>query len=907
MHSESLDQSTIDQIAEDFTASIRDGKNPSVDEYARMYPEAADQLRSLLTSIAIIEGLKKDSAVEPNEDAQSIEQLDDYTIVREIGRGGMGVVFEAIHQSLGRRVAVKILASRLVGDTKHLTRFRREARAAARLRHPNIVAVFGVGQSGDHHYYVMDFINGMSLRQWLQAITGGGNALPTRALSAADTDSDFRFQSKVGQGQPASNNTANEFDIPQSHDSPDYFRWVANLVATICSALQYAHQQGVLHRDIKPANLLIDGHGGVWIADFGLAKLAEPQAMTMTGDIVGTPQYMPPESFEAQYDVRSETYGVGLLLYELLTLRPAIEGKNTADVIRKATVGFATSPRKLNASIPRDLETIVLKSLSLDQDQRYQTAGRLRDDLRAFLGDRPISARRTSPIERAIRWSRREPTVAALTFATFALLFALAVVSAVGYARTSTALTAEQQAKQSAQQSLTEKTEALDVAEQQRQRAEKNLQVALEAFNKIVRGITDRGIEPDSELLGEVADTTSPNVTPADAELLQSLLGFFDELADTNSEDLLAESAEAGRRSGDIYTRLGKLREADRAYTDALDRYGELSKRDPDSLSPLIAQAQILNELAVVAGMRGAAWKANEVFRQTLRLFESSAALNDSTEGQFQYARAHRIYASLGARSGLDDLANRPRRPQPTTPRSAAMFKIRTEQDLRSCDEAIAVLLSLIDNQPEDVRFRAELGRVYRDKAKIASRTPRRTDAETAIRESIEIFESLLSQNRDSNAIRYELAKTLSTTETLGFNTMMRTIRANELSAALLRESPTLVRYQALRASTLQTLSTHQSRIGNSEAAERNLNDALELYESLVQSSPELMLYRTKQAAVLESLAELKQRAGDKNAAIQLFRQALRTLQPPESRFEASPIARAQLQRIRGKLNRLLE
>ena len=399
------------------------------------------------------------------------------------------------------------------------------------------------------------------------------------------------------------------------------------------------------------------------------------------------------------------------------------------------------------------------------------------------------------------------------------MLLALAVVSAVGYLRTSAALGAEKIATQSARQNLEEKTHALAVADEQRQRAEKNLQVALAAFNKIMQGITDRGIEPDAELLGEVSDTTSPNVTPADAELLQSLLGFFDELAATNSEDLLAESAEAGRRAGDIYVRLGQLREAERAYTDALQRFAEISSSNPDELAPLIAQAEIMNELAVITGMRGTPLKAHQLFQQTRKLFESSPRLSDSNEGQFQLARAHRIYASLIARSGIDVLAGRLRGPKPLASRGPPALKSRTEQDLNNCDIAIELLQTLVEQQPDEVRFRAELGRVFRDKADIASRVRRRGDAEAAIRQSIEIFEDLLSKNRNADAIRYELARTLSSTEALGFNTMIRTMRANELSTALLKESPTLVRYQALKANTLQTLATHQAQLGNRDAA----------------------------------------------------------------------------------------
>ncbi len=693
-----LEQSKLDRIAEEFSQAIRRGEQPSIDVLVAKYHDPSGQLRSLLNSIAMIEGLKQqasNSSAAAHSESLEIEQLDDYTIVREIGRGGMGLVFEAIHQSLGRRVAVKVLARGLLGDAKHLTRFRREARAAAHLRHSNIVPVFGVGQSGEHHYYVMDFVDGMSLREWLGSITGNCRRdVPTVDKALAETDGDLTVQSVSNESEPGPENSGCT-PPPVSTDTPNYFRWVARLVATVCDALQYAHMQGVLHRDIKPANLLIDRGGEVWIADFGLAKLTEQQAMTVTGDIVGTPQYMPPESWEGTYDVRSEIYGVGLTLYELLTQRAAIEGKHTADVIRKATEGVSVSPRKLNPHVPRDLETIAMKALAHDPRARYATAAELRDDLQCFLTDRPISARRTNLIERAIRWSRREPTVAMLTFATFALLLALAGVSAFGYRRTKAALEVAQSAKRSAETSLEQQTDAWKIADQQRVRAEKNLQVALRAFDQVMQNIADRGIESDAEFLGEVTDTTSPDVTPEDAKLLQSLLGFFDELAANNSNELLAESAVAARRAGDIYVRLGQLRQADRAYRDSLERYRQLSNQETDNLLSVIAQAEIMNELAVITGLRGELSRSDQLFRQTLQLLKASDAAMESPAGRFAYARAHRLFASLGSRTGLDGLMGQkansraPRRP------IGAMMRIRAEDELDACAEAIDVLQAI--------------------------------------------------------------------------------------------------------------------------------------------------------------------------------------------------------------------
>ncbi len=912
MMEDEINQTELDRIAEEFSLAIRRGESPSIDTFLDSYPDTSGQLRELLESVALIEGLKRETgSIEPTrEPSLNIKQLDDYTIVREIGRGGMGVVFEAIHQSLGRRVAVKVLANHLLNDTKHLTRFRREARAAARLRHSNIVPVYGVGQSENHHYYVMDLIDGMSLKDWQAGLSDQRRPeLPTIDVAHFNTQTETS-NSEVS----AVSDTDRQMDAagvskatPFATDSKDYFHWVAHLGATMCDALQYAHTQGVLHRDIKPANLLVDRKNEVWIADFGLAKLSEQQAVTMTGEVIGTPQYMPPESFDGTYDIKSEVYAAGLTLYELLALRPAIDGKNTGDTIRKATAGVSISPRKYNSSIPRDLETIVLKSLSHNPSERYQSTGELRDDLHRYLLDRPIAARRTGLLERAVRWSRREPVVASLTFATFGLLSALAVVSAYGYVQTKSALSTAEAATRSAEQSLTLKTDASQVAEDQRVRAEKNLQVALAAFDQTMQNITDRGLETDADVLGEVTDTTAAGVTPEDAKLLQTLLGFFDELAANNSEDLLAESAVAAQRAGDIYMSLGKLSQADRAYSDCLDRYAKLSQLESEDSSFTISRATVMNQLAVIASLRGQLARSFEMFSSTTELLESSEPALASHEGRFQYARAHRLFASLGSRSGTDGL----QQPQGVglIPRRPASFimKLRAEQEFESLEKAIEVLGTLIQESPDDIRFQAELARVYRDKAKVASRAKRKSDAEEAVKESIDRFEKLLSENKTSDAVRYELAMTLISTEAPGFDQRQRAARADELSNQLLANSPALPRYMALKAQSLENLALLQSRAGESDLAVRNLIESIQIYSSLIAESPELSLYETRRSQALESVADIKISQGKTQEAIDFLERAIRRLQPSFRQPQMSPVARMQFQRMRQKLARLKE
>lgn len=903
-----LNQTELDRIAEEFSDAIRSGQSPTLDSFLEQYPDASGQLRELLTSIALIEGLKgrTDTDEFAANDPLNISQLDDYTIVREIGRGGMGVVFEAIHQSLGRRVAVKVLSGSLTGDTKHLVRFRREARAAARLRHTNIVPVFGVGQSGDHHYYVMDLIQGSSLKDRIDEMLGKRrDDLPTIDDTITRTSSDVTH-SHVPEVFDA-NSIDSDFvepPRPMSIEGTDFFRWAARLGATVCDALHYAHTQGVLHRDIKPANLLIDRKDEVWVADFGLAKLAEQHAVTMTGDVVGTPQYMPPESFDGSYDVQSEVYATGLTMYELVSLRPAIEGRNTGDTIRKATQGVSISPRKYNAAIPGDLETIIMKSLAHEPSERYANAGELRDDLRRYLSDQPISARRTGYIERAVRWSRREPKVAALTFTSFTLLSALAVVSAFGYFTTQRALSKAEAATTSANQSLVLKTDALRTADRQRVRAEKNLQVALAAFDTIMQNITKRGIETDADVLGEVTDTTATDVSPDDAELLQTLLGFFDELATNNSEDLLAESAVAAQRAGDIYVSLGKLSQADKAYSDALGRYEKLSADETDHLAFIIARAETMNELAVVSSLRGNLGRANQLFQPTIQLLEGSDAAMASSEGQFQYARACRLFASISSRTGLDSFETPQQGPRA---RSALtiILKRRAVQDFEAIGSAVDALETLVDSHPNELRYRAELARAFRDKAKVAVRSNRIREAEKAVRDSIDLFEDLLATHPESDAIRLELAMTLLSTDSFEFNQRRRATRADELTNQLLKSSPELPRYRALKALSLRYLASHQSRLGEFDAAEGYLLEAAEVYAALIATSPELNLYETQRSQVLESIADIKIEQGDTQAAIEFLNRAIRFLQPHMQWTNPTPVTRIQIQRMRQKLKRL--
>jgi serine/threonine protein kinase/Flp pilus assembly protein TadD len=472
----------LGQIADEFVEAFRQGQGPSVEEFARRYPAHADQIRELLPALVLMEKAKSaDDPPEPRRPVRGsaaalLRQLGDYQILREVGRGGMGVVYEAQQLSLGRHVAIKVLPAHALLDARHLGRFQREARSAAKLHHTNIVPVFGVGEQDGLHYYVMQFIPGLALDTVLdelrrlrqprgkeaptQDVAPGRATNFTRDMSAVDVarallSGEFRRPERPGAPTIAPDEPAEERNQGRgmrdegrqqdaSHSSllpppsplsssatihlpgqsggsslsesgQQYWQSVARVGMQVADALAHAAGQGVLHRDIKPSNLLLDETGNVWVTDFGLAKAtSDGDNLTHTGDIIGTMRYMAPERFNGQGDLRSDVYSLGLTLYELLALRPAFDEADRNKLVKQVLHDEPVRPRKLNPTVPRDLETVVLKAIARDPAHRYQTPAALAEDLKRFVEDRPVKARRVSETEKFWRWCRRNPLPASL-------------------------------------------------------------------------------------------------------------------------------------------------------------------------------------------------------------------------------------------------------------------------------------------------------------------------------------------------------------------------------------------------------------------------------------------------------------------------------------------------------------
>lgn len=370
------------ELIDQYLADLQAGTAPDRARLLADHPDLAGELEACLAGIDFIHA----AGAGPERSPERV--LGDFRICRELGRGGMGAVYEAEQVSLGRRVALKVLRFGGVSDPEALQRFRREAETVARLHHTNIVPIFAVGSEAGVNYYAMQFIDGPSLDRVLRE-----------------------------RGAP--------LDVQQ----------VADWGLQAAEALVHAHARGVIHRDVKPSNLLLDRDGRIWLTDFGLAKRLDDVTLSLSGTLLGTPRYMSPEQAAAAHhtlDHRTDIYSLGATLYELATGRPVFTGATPQDVISQILTAEPLAPRRHRPTLPRDLETILLKSLAKEPARRYTSAQQLANDLRAFQDGRPISARRAHVVERAARWLKRQKRSVALSAAAMAATLLMVTLGAVG-------------------------------------------------------------------------------------------------------------------------------------------------------------------------------------------------------------------------------------------------------------------------------------------------------------------------------------------------------------------------------------------------------------------------------------------------------------------------------------------
>jgi WD40 repeat protein/serine/threonine protein kinase len=470
------DDPRVIAAVEEYCAALNSGRKPDRQAFLAAHADIADALAKCLDGLEFVHAAAprlslfgKGASVAAGDEIRPLAAVGDYRIVREIGRGGMGIVYEAEQLSLGRRVALKVLPFAAAMDAKQLQRFRIEAQAAAHLHHQNIVPVYGVGCERGVHYYAMQYIEGQTVATLIRELRILAGLEPSDPSASAAAASALANELASGHWAPAKQpggevvrlcggvdstgpyrptaspphhlTTLPPVDVTppvaalsteRSGNSPAFFRTVAHLGVQAAEALEHAHSKGVIHRDIKPANVLIDCDGNLWITDFGLARMLSEAGLTMTGDLLGTLRYMSPEQALAKrvtVDHRTDIYSLGVTLYELLTLQPAYDGCDRQVVMRQIAFEEPRLPRRLNKAIPAELEIIVRKAMGKTPAERYATAQELADDLRRFLDDKPIKAKKPTLLDWTRKWARRHQGVVATGIAGLMVAVAILAVS----------------------------------------------------------------------------------------------------------------------------------------------------------------------------------------------------------------------------------------------------------------------------------------------------------------------------------------------------------------------------------------------------------------------------------------------------------------------------------------------
>jgi hypothetical protein len=645
------DDPRVLRAARDYLAELEAGRRPDRQAYLARHRDLAEALAECLDGIDLAQALRP--AAPPPQPEYPANPLGDFQILREIGRGGMGVVYEAVQLSLGRRVALKVLPFAAALDAKHLQRFKTEAHAAAQLHHTNIVPVYAVGCERGVHFYAMQLIPGRSLATVIRELRGE-DVNPTAGVSTTE------FRAGVTAAASASLR-----DRPggsqRSGRGRESYRAAARIAAQVADALEYAHDAGVVHRDIKPANLLLDAKGAVWVTDFGLAQVSADVSLTQTGEVVGTLRYMSPEQASgrrAPVDHRTDVYSLGATLYEFLTLEPIFAGQDRQTLLHQILNEEPRPPRQVDRSIPVELETIVLKALAKAPGERYATAGEMAADLRRFLDERPILARRPSLVDRFRKWTRRHPSFVGASV--LLLVFGLVGLAAA------TALVAREQARTQAayereRQRAREAEERFELA---RRAADEMIQIGDQelAHNPHLEGLRKRMLEAalvyyqefieqrrdDPEAQAELAATRDRvKKIVDDLAVLQGAWQYF-LLSDRAVLDDLRLSEEQRGRVAELmgrlaYQRQEKFREFHRlAPEERQQRFLELARGNETAVGAILTPGQLQRLRQIALQLRGPAALHEPEVAAALRLTAEQRVRIGAVEAEMFFGRPER-------------------------------------------------------------------------------------------------------------------------------------------------------------------------------------------------------------------------------------------------------------------------
>jgi eukaryotic-like serine/threonine-protein kinase len=821
---ESPDDGRLAQVLDVYLAEVEAGREVDVETLIEANPAIADRLRDCLGILQAVGQVTNPQTLRDHEATEGWTPLGDYRIIRQVGRGGMGIVYEAEQVSLGRRVALKILPFANALDPPQLARFKLEAQAAAQLHHANIVPIHAIGSERGVHFYAMQFIEGRTLDDLIGDLR--------------------RSESTEGSSKPprpdptlpeAPDETSSPSTLP-SNRGRAYFRAVAELGIQAAEALDHAHRLGIVHRDVKPANLMLDDRGHLWITDFGLARVQSSPGLTSTGNVLGTLRYMSPEQALARREIvdhRADIYSLGATLYELLTLRPVFEGRDRPELLLQIERDEPRPLRRLAASIPPDLETIVLKALAKEPSQRYATAKDLADDLRRHLDHRPIHARRPTAWQRVAKWVRRHQ--AATASAMVALLISTIVLSVA-----LTLLAAKQR----------ELAREHDEAVRQGKRASNNYGMALDAV---------------SEMLDEVGTSTLQNIPraePVRKALLEKALAFYQRLAaEEGNPSLRFETARAYRRVAQINQWLGRPGEAIKAIDRSIEIFEALASERPPGQA---AQHEMANAYFV----RGTARKG----------------LGDLPGAEASFARSGACYEALIAE------AKEVRRYREEYA-SHMMDQMSVFRQAKRLDDAekvgrrsLELTRGLLSEVPEDSRSHHNAGGALHNLALIAQQRDDLAGTRTLLNEAIAHQKAALAPNPSEPSYRAFLRNHLEMLAIVEHQSgrPQGTVEAFReivtIGEGLIADFPNHPEHRRMLAGSLANLALVLGELDRWPEAEREHRRAIAQFEALAAQHPDVKSYATELAFAHNNLGSfLRDRgrtadaSGELRRAIELF------------------------------------
>ena len=685
----------------------------------------------------------------------------------------MAVVYEAEQLSLGRRVALKILPFAATLDPRRLQRFKNEALAAAQLDHPNIVNVLAVGCERGVHYYAMRYVEGRTLAEAVRELRRPAGTVAAGAETV-----------RPPQGL---------LTTERSTQDPAYFRGVAQVGIQVAEALDHAHTVGVVHRDIKPSNLLLDERGKAWVTDFGLAHIEAGGTLTLTGDLLGTLRYMSPEQASGQrlpVDHCTDIYSLGVTLYELLTLEPAFPGEERHALLQHIATKEPAPPRQHNPAVPRDLETIVLKAMAKNPAERYATAQELADDLKRFLDDKPIQARRPTLLQRAAKWARRhQPAVGAAILVLVVAVLSLSVSAvAIWYEK--------------------------ERARRERDRAEANFRLALAAVDRYLTQISE-----SPELKARGAEKLR-------RDLLHTAKEFYRQFVAARCDDpgLEAELGRAYLRLGTIEELLGSYPAALASYQEAATLFDRLARTHP-------TVPQYRHELARACTLLGS------VYRVTGRTPAAQGAYDQACTLLEQLTRDY-----PGVPAYQQDLA----RCQNLL--GVLYCTLRQPQESEAAyDQARTLLERLIDDHPTVPEYRFRLAVSQANRGDLYWDLDQKAQAEQAFLHALAILRKLAREHPQVPEYQEELARCLNNLAWLYLWTGRGHQAAFDeflpLLERLVRDHPTVPQYQYDLARAYQNLGWLHCKAKRYAQADDAYRQALPIAARLVHDHPHVDPY----------------------------------------------------------------